>query len=105
MDKNTKKLLWAAIACVLVMAGVLNGIYLKNREIDKTIGTLRNVVVDELQAIDANVVVKDITENEEMSSDETTIEEASIAEEKELEVEEIEKEETERFRTSRRYLL
>ncbi len=66
-------------------------------EINNTIGQVQNVVIDEIQAIDENIVVEDITENEELSSDGTTIDGATIKDEEKLETEEIEKIETEGF--------
>lgn len=86
MDKDAKKLLLTAILCAITIAGVFSGIYLKNNEINNTIGTLQNVVIDEIQAIDKNVVVEDVTENEEISSDADEVV-ATIQDEQALETE------------------
>lgn len=97
MNKRTKKIALTIMACILAVIGTLTMVLYPNAEINNTIGQVQNVVLDEIKVIDENVVIEDITENAEMSSDKTTIEEVTIEEEKELEVEELEKEETEGF--------
>lgn len=97
MDRDSKKLILTCILCILTTAGVFCGIYLKDNEVNNTIGILQNVVQEELKDIDKDVLIEDITENTETSSDENTIEEVTLEEEKEVEVENIIKEETEGF--------
>lgn len=88
MDNRKKKIILVIIASILAVVGVFCGVYFPDNEINNTIGQVQNIVQDEIQAIDENVIIEDITENEELSSTENTIEEATIEEEQELEVEE-----------------
>ncbi len=94
MKKENKKKILIAIACILAAIGTLTAIFYPNTEINNTIGTYQNIVINEIQAIDENIVVEDITENEEVSSDENTVEEATIEEEQQLENEEVTEVET-----------
>lgn len=94
MKKENKKKILIAIACILAAAGTLTAIFYPNAEINNTIGTYQNIVLDEIQAIDENVIVEDITENEEVSSTENTVEEATIEDEQEIETEEVTEVET-----------
>ncbi len=89
MNKEIKKKILIAIAILLSVVGCLCAIFCPNSDVNNTIGTYQNIVIDEVKAIDENIVVEDITENEEISSDENTIEEATIEDEKQLENEEI----------------
>lgn len=89
MKKEHKKKILIIVACALAVIGFLCGIYFPDEPINNTIGDMQNIVKDEIQAIDENIVVEDITENEDMSSTENTIEEATIEEEQELEIEEV----------------
>lgn len=82
--KETKKKILILIACILAVVGI----FYPEEPINNTIGDMQNIVEDEIQAIDENIVVEDITENEELSSTENTIEDATIEDEKALEEEE-----------------
>lgn len=82
-DKAKKKFL-IAIACILAIAGTLCGIYYPDKPINNTIGEYQNIVKEEIKAIDDDVVIEDITENEQ-SSNENTIEDVTIQDEFELE--------------------
>ncbi len=97
MKKENKKKILIAIACILAAIGTLTAIFYPNTEINNTIGTYQNIVINEIQAIDENVVVEDITENEEVSSSEETTDMATFEDEESLETEEVEKVETEGF--------
>lgn len=94
MNKENKKKILIAISCILAVLLTLCGIYLPNHEINNTIGNVQNIVQDEIKAIDENVIIQDITENEEASSTENTVEEATIEDEEQLENEEITEVET-----------
>lgn len=97
MNKEKKKKILIIVACILAVVGVLCGIFYPDEPINNTIGTYQNIVIDEIKAIDENIVVEDITENEELSSTENTIEEATIEEEQKLENEIVEEVEEEGF--------
>lgn len=97
MKKENKKILYVITASVLAVILVLLGIYAPDNPAVDVVEQVQNIVLDEIKTIDESVVVEDITENAEVSSDETTIEEVSIEEEQELEAENIIKEETEGF--------
>lgn len=88
MDKQNKKNLLIVVACILAVVGVLCSIFYPDEPINNTIKDVQNIVIDEIQAIDENIVISDITENEKESSTENTIEEATIEDEKQLEDEE-----------------
>lgn len=96
MNKKTKKIALVITACVLAVVSTLTMVMYPNAEINNTIGQVQNVVINEIQAIDKNIVIEDITENEEVSSaiDEVV---ATIEDEERLETEELQKEETEGF--------
>ncbi len=96
MKKENKKkllvvivLLLALIVCFFKMSG--------NNEIANTIEQVQDKVINEIQAIDENILIEDITENEELSSDKNTIDVATIEDEEKLETEEVEKIEIEGF--------
>lgn len=90
MKKETKRKILIIIALILALVGTFCGIYFNEQtKLENTIYELQNIVIDEIQAIDENIIVEDITENEEVSSTENTIEEASIEEEEQLENEEV----------------
>ena len=89
MNKEIKKKILIAIAILLSVVGCLCAIFCPNSDVNNTIGTYQNIVIDEIKAIDENIVIEDITENEEISSSEKTVEEASIEDEIELETEEV----------------
>lgn len=89
MSKENKRKVLIVISCILAVMLTLCGIYLPNHEINNTIGTVQNIVQDEIKAIDENIVIQDITENEEASSTENTVEEATEEDEKQLENEEV----------------
>lgn len=55
-----KKKLLIVLACLLAIAGVLCGIYYPDSEINNTIGTVQNIVVDEIEK-ENNVVVTNET--------------------------------------------
>ena len=88
MNKENKKILYVITASVLAVILVLLGIYFPDSPDTDVVSQVQNIVLDEIQTIDENIVVEDITENEEISSDENTIENATIEDEQELEVEE-----------------
>ncbi len=94
MKKESKKKLYVITAMVLAVILVLLGIYFPDSPATDVVGQVQNIVLDEIQAIDENIVVEDITENEEASSTENTVEEASIEDEQELETEEVTEVET-----------
>lgn len=94
MKKENKKKILIVTAILLSVIGCLCTIFYPNSEVNNTIGTYQNIVMNEIQAIDENIVVEDITENEEVSSTENTVEEATIEEEKQLENEEVTEVET-----------
>ena len=94
MKKENKKKILILVACILAVLGVLCGIFYPEAEVNNAINTYQNLVMNEIQAIDEDVVVEDITENEELSSTEETTEEATIEDEQELETEEVTEVET-----------
>lgn len=94
MNKENKRKILIIISCILAVIGTLTAIFYPGAEINNTVGQVQNIVFDEIQAIDENVVIQDITENEELSSSENTVEEATIEEEQTLEVEEVTEVET-----------
>lgn len=94
MNKECKKKILIVVSCVLAVIGTLTAIFYPGAEINNTVGQVQNIVFDEIQAIDENIVIQDITENEEISSSEETIEEATIEEEEQLENEEVTEVET-----------
>lgn len=86
-----KKKIYICIACILAVAGCLCGIFMPENEINNTIKETQNIVEKEIKAIDENVVIEDITENEATSSDAEEIsetEDITIIDEKKLEDEE-----------------
>ena len=97
MSKKNKKIVYVITASVLAVVLVLLGVYTPDNPAVNVVEQVQNIVLEEIKTIDENIVVEDITENAEDSSDETTIEEVSIEEEQELEAENIIKEETEGF--------
>ena len=97
MSKENKKIVYVITASVLAVVLVLLGVYTPDNPAVNVVEQVQNIVLEEIKTIDENIVVEDITENAEDSSDETTIEEVSIEEEQELEAENIIKEETEGF--------
>ena len=94
MKKETKRTLLIILACVLAVVGTLCGIYFPDNEINNTVKEVQNIVENEIEKIDENVIVQDITENQENSSTENTIEDINITIEDEelLEEEELEDE-------------
>lgn len=97
MKKENKKKILIVVSCILAVLLVLTGIYLPGNEINNTIGQVQNIVQEEIKAIDENIVIEDITENEEISSSEETTDMATFEDEKSLETEEVEKVEIEGF--------
>lgn len=89
MKKENKKKILIAVACILAVIGTMTAIFYPDSNVNNTIGEYQNIVIDEIKAIDENVVIEDITENEEISSTENTVEEATIEDEQELETEEV----------------
>ncbi len=94
MKQENKKKILIAVAIVLSISGCLCAIFYPEHEINNTIGTYQNIVINEIQAIDENIVVEDITENEEVSSTENTVEKATIEDEEQLENEKVTEVET-----------
>ena len=94
MKKNNNKKLLIIIACILAIVGTLLGIFYPNEPINNTIAEYQNYIKDEIVAIDENILVEDITENEEDSSNKNTIEEVTIKDEKQLENEFLTEEES-----------
>lgn len=90
MNKENKRKILVIIALVLALAGTFCGIYFDEQiKLENTIYEIQNIVIDEIKAIDENIVIQDITENEEASSTENTVEEATEEDEKQLENEEV----------------
>lgn len=89
MSNNAKKKVLIAIACILAIAGVLCTVFYPDKPINNTIKEYQNIVMEEINTIDKNVVVEDITENEEVSSDtEEIVENETITLEDETNLEE-----------------
>ena len=84
MSKENKKIVYLITASILAVVLVLLGIYAPDNPAVNVVEQVQNIVLEEFKTIDENVIVKDVTENAEASSDETTIEEVSIEEEQEL---------------------
>ncbi len=97
MNKECKKKILIVVSCVLAVIGTLTAIFYPGSEINNTVGQVQNIVFDEIQAIDENIVIQDITENEEISSSEETTDMATFEDEENLETEEVEKVEIEGF--------
>lgn len=97
MNKENKRKILIIISCILAVIGTLTAIFYPDAEINNTVGQVQNIVQDEIKLIDENVIVEDITENEEMSSSEDTTEMATFEDEESLETEEVEKVEIEGF--------
>ncbi len=98
MKKENKKKILIIIALVLALAGTFCRIYFDEQtKLENTIYEIQNIVIDEIKTIDENIVIEDITENEELSSDESTIDVATIEDEEKLEAEEVEEIEIEGF--------
>ena len=92
-DKN-KKIILIIVACFLAVIGTLTAIFYPEEPINNTIKEYQNIVYKEINIIDKNVVIEDITENEEDSSNKNTIEEVTIKDEKQLENEFLTEEES-----------
>lgn len=94
MDNKNKKKILIIILCVLSVFGTLCGIYLPDEPINNTIKDVQNIVIEEIEEIDSEIFIEDITENEDESSTENTIEdeELTIEDEHFLEEEEVEDE-------------
>lgn len=88
MKKENKKKILVVTACILAVFLCLCGIFYPNSEINNILGEYQNRVIEEIKTIDENIIIEDITENEN-SSNENTIENVSIEEEQELETEEV----------------
>lgn len=86
-----KKKFLICVACILAVAGVFCGIYYPESNVNNTIKEAQNIVIDEIQSIDDNVFMEDITENEENSTTEEIVD-VTIEDEQELEVQEVEDE-------------
>lgn len=97
MNKENKRKILIIISCILAVCGTLTAIFYPGAEINNTVGQVQNIVLEEIQAIDENIVVEDITENEEISSSEETTDMATFEDEENLETEEVEKVEIEGF--------
>lgn len=97
MNEENKKKILIVVACILAVVGVLCGIFYPESNVNNTIGEYQNIVMDEIQAIDEDIVVEDITENEEVSSSEETTDVATFEDEQILEKEEVENLEIEGF--------
>lgn len=93
-DKRVKKVILTIILAIITVIGVFCGIYFPDEPINNTIKDVQNIVIEEIEEIDANIVVEDITENAEESSTENTIEDKDLTIEDEhlLEEEEVEDE-------------
>lgn len=86
-----KKKILIGLACVLAVIGCLCGVYCPDSEVNNIIDETQNIVIGEIKAIDENVVVEDIIENEEESTTEVS-DDVTIEDEKELEEQEVEDE-------------
>lgn len=87
MEKSNKKKLLIIIACILAVVGVVCKIIYPGEPINNTIKEFQNIVYDQIEIIDKEVPVVDITENEDVSSDVEEIEELTVEDEAELEEE------------------
>lgn len=95
MSKENKRKILIIIALILGLLGTFCGIYFDEQtKLENTIYEMQNIVIDEIKAIDENVSIQDITENEELSSSEETIEKVTAEDEEQLENEEITEVET-----------
>ena len=94
MDNKNKKKILIIILCVLSVFGTLCGIYLPDEPINNTIKDVQNIIIEEIEEIDSEILIEDITENEEESSTQNTIEDKDLTIEDEhlLEEEEVEDE-------------
>lgn len=87
-DENKKKIL-IVIACILAVTSVLCGIFYPDKLINNTIKEYQNIVYNEIKAIDENIIIQDVTENDEISSyTEEIVENEDITLEDEIELEE-----------------
>lgn len=97
MKNQTKRIILIVSLCILTVVGVICGIYLPDNKINNTLKDVQNIVERELQETEdtiENIVIEDITENEEVSSTENTIEDENVTIEDEqlLEEEDVEDE-------------
>lgn len=98
MDEKNKRKILIIIALILGLLGTFCGIYFDEQtKLENTIYEMQNIVIDEIKTIDENIVIQDITENEEISSSEETTDMATFEDEEKLETEEVEKVEIEGF--------
>lgn len=93
-NNKNKRTILIIILCILSVFGTLCGIYLPDEPINNTIKDVQNIVIEEIEEIDSEILIEDITENEEESSTENTIEDETLTIEDEhlLEEEEVEDE-------------
>lgn len=94
MEKSNKKKLLIIIACILAVFGVVCRIIYPSEPINNTIKEFQNIIYDQIEIIDKEVPVVDITENEEVSSDVEEIEELTVVDESKLEDEFLTEEES-----------
>lgn len=97
MNKETSKKILEVVAVVLTAILVLFGIFLPDHKINNTVKELQNIVYEEIEIIDQEIELEDITEAEESSSEETIDVVATFEDEQKLETEEVENLEIEGF--------
>lgn len=69
MKQENKKKILIVLGCILAMAIFLTTIFLPGEQINNTLQEYQNMILEEINTIDQNIVIKDITENEDASSE------------------------------------
>lgn len=87
MNNKSKKTSLIIVLCVLTVIGTLVGIFYPDEPINNTIGEYQNIIRNEIVELDENIVIEDITENEEISSKAEEVEEVTLEDEINLEEE------------------
>lgn len=85
-----KKKILICLACLLSVMLCLCKLYDINNDTADIIGQVQNTVIDEIKAIDEDVIVEDVTENEESTTE--VMEDVTLEDEQELEYQETENE-------------
>ncbi len=85
-----KKKILICLACLLSVVLCLCKLYDINNNTADIIGQVQNTVIDEIKAIDEDVIVEDVTENEESTTE--VMEDVTLEDEQELEYQETENE-------------
>ena len=87
MSEKAKKISLIIVLCILTIIGTLLGIFYPNEPINNTIGEYQNIIRDEIVELDENIIIEDITENEEASSKKEDLAEVTTEDEENLEEE------------------